>query len=131
MSSVPLLTRSLSPAWQAVRLLSRGHVGQVLAAVAAAGSAAATVATGYGLRHAHRNEALATAPKAAPSRKITLPPAFDGIPMQNPRATTAKAMWNQPGQTRNADWSYVSDGIRRLEEMLAEQPNTAHPDADG
>jgi hypothetical protein len=132
----------------AVRLLSRGHVGQVLAAVAAAGSAAASVATGHGLRHAHRHDATtgrggptaaASAPPASspgpqhgPGKssngKITLPQAFDGIPGHRPVATSSKATWNKPSP-RGPDWSYVSEGIRRLEDMLA-QESSEEPGSD-
>lgn len=123
----------------AVRLLSRGHVGSVLAAVAAAGSAAASVATGHGLRHAHRQDpatgrgapATASAPSASspgpqhgPGKssngKITLPQAFDGIPGDRPVATSSKATWNKPSPS-GSDWSYISEGIRRLEHMLAQE----------
>jgi hypothetical protein len=101
-----------------------------LAAVAAAGSAAATVATGYGLRHAHRHETAAPTPRSSANSKITLPQAFDGIPTHSAWAATGKATWNQPRRIRNTDWSYVSEGIRRLEEMLADQPGKPHPEAD-
>ena len=122
MSSGPLLTRSFSPALQVVRLISRAHVGQVIAAVAAAGSAAATVATSYSLRHAHRHDGTSrratTSGKGLPAANstgkrsggkagstIALPDAFDGIPMGRSMAPPSKATWDGPGSFRASDWS--------------------------